>query len=88
MIRQLLVDDKGMVLIAVFGVPPFSHHDDAVRGWTTLLCASLCSIAGLKSTSSLSHHQEGIIAIFTFLTYCTIARLMYLFLQVHVLLFL
>ena len=31
-IRQLLVDDKGTVLIAVFGVPPFSHEDDALRG--------------------------------------------------------
>jgi hypothetical protein len=31
-IRQLLVDDKGTVLIGVFGVPPFSHEDDALRG--------------------------------------------------------
>jgi class 3 adenylate cyclase len=32
MIRQVLVDDKGTVLIAVFGAPPFSHMDDALRG--------------------------------------------------------
>jgi hypothetical protein len=31
-VRQFLVDDKGTVLIGVFGVPPFSHEDDAVRG--------------------------------------------------------
>ena len=31
-VRQLLVDDKGTVLIAVFGVPPLSHSDDASRG--------------------------------------------------------
>jgi class 3 adenylate cyclase len=32
MIRQFLVDDKGTVLIAAFGVPPLSHEDDPVRG--------------------------------------------------------
>lgn len=26
------VDDKGTVFIGVFGVPPFSHEDDSVRG--------------------------------------------------------
>lgn len=31
-VRQFLVDDKGTVLIGVFGVPPFSHEDDSVRG--------------------------------------------------------
>ena len=36
-IRQFLVDDKGTVLIAVFGVPPFSHDDDAERGVKTAL---------------------------------------------------
>lgn len=30
--RQFLHDEKGITLIAVFGVPPFSHQDDAVRG--------------------------------------------------------
>lgn len=30
-IRQLIVDDKGSVLIAAFGLPPFAHEDDAVR---------------------------------------------------------
>jgi len=32
MVRQFLVDDKGTVLIAAFGVPPFSHRDDPLRG--------------------------------------------------------
>lgn len=32
MVRQFIVDDKGTVLIAAFGVPPFGHEDDAVRG--------------------------------------------------------
>jgi hypothetical protein len=31
-IRQFLVDDKGAVLVAIFGVPPFVHEDDALRG--------------------------------------------------------
>eukprot|EP00808_Paulinella_micropora_P012952 g72044.t1 len=29
--RQFLADDKGTVLIVVFGVPPFAHEDDAFR---------------------------------------------------------
>jgi hypothetical protein len=32
MVRQFLADDKGTVLIAAFGLPPFSHDNDAVRG--------------------------------------------------------
>ena len=31
-IRQFIVDDKGVVLIAVFGLPPLVHEDDASRG--------------------------------------------------------
>jgi class 3 adenylate cyclase len=29
--HQFLVDDKGTVLVAAFGVPPFAHEDDAMR---------------------------------------------------------
>ena len=36
-IRQLLVDDKGCVCIAVFGLPPFCSEHDAVRGVTAAL---------------------------------------------------
>ena len=43
MIRQLLVDDKGTVLIAVFGVPPFSHSNDAERG----VCAAMAILEDL-----------------------------------------
>lgn len=32
MVRQFIVDDKGTVLIAAFGVPPFGHEDDPMRG--------------------------------------------------------
>ena len=32
MVRQFLADDKGIVLIAAFGVPPYSHIDGALRG--------------------------------------------------------
>jgi class 3 adenylate cyclase len=31
-LRQFIVDDKGTVLIAVFGMPTLSHEDDASRG--------------------------------------------------------
>jgi hypothetical protein len=30
-LRQILTDDKGTVIIAAFGAPPFSHVDDAKR---------------------------------------------------------
>jgi class 3 adenylate cyclase len=30
-VRQFLVDDKGSVLIAAFGLPPLSHEDDPLR---------------------------------------------------------
>ena len=29
---QVIQDDKGLILVAVFGVPPCSHDDDPVRG--------------------------------------------------------
>ncbi len=31
-INKLGADDKGSILIAAFGIPPFSHEDDAQRG--------------------------------------------------------
>lgn len=36
-VRQFLVDDKGTVLIAAFGLPPSSHEDDAVRAVRTAI---------------------------------------------------
>eukprot|EP00457_Paulinella_chromatophora_P000243 gb/GEZN01000243.1/.p1 GENE.gb/GEZN01000243.1/~~gb/GEZN01000243.1/.p1 ORF type:complete len:1712 (+),score=350.38 gb/GEZN01000243.1/:228-5363(+) len=35
--RQFLVDDKGTVLIVVFGVPPYAHEDDPYRALKTAL---------------------------------------------------
>eukprot|EP00456_Euglypha_rotunda_P043382 TRINITY_DN3397_c0_g1_i4.p1 TRINITY_DN3397_c0_g1~~TRINITY_DN3397_c0_g1_i4.p1 ORF type:complete len:119 (-),score=18.41 TRINITY_DN3397_c0_g1_i4:20-376(-) len=35
--RQFLVDDKGTVLIVVFGVPPYAHEDDPFRAVKTAL---------------------------------------------------
>ena len=37
MIPTFLVDDKGTILIATFGLPPFFHEDDAIRGLTAAL---------------------------------------------------
>jgi len=31
-VRQFIVDDKGVVLIAALGLPPLAHEDDAARG--------------------------------------------------------
>ena len=36
-VRQFMVDEKGMVLIAAFGLPPRVGHDDAVRGMRAAL---------------------------------------------------
>ncbi|MFP2925643.1 AAA family ATPase [Pyxidicoccus sp. 3LG] len=38
-VNQLLVDDKGMVLVAGFGLPTCAHEDDAVRAVRTALQA-------------------------------------------------
>jgi class 3 adenylate cyclase len=44
--RQFLVDDKGLMLIVVFGVPPYAHEDDAYRAIKTSLEIrdALCSV--------------------------------------------
>jgi class 3 adenylate cyclase/tetratricopeptide (TPR) repeat protein len=31
-LRQFVVDDKGTVLVAAFGLPPATHEDDVIRG--------------------------------------------------------
>jgi len=31
-LRKVMMDDKGLVAIAAFGLPPISHEDDSVRG--------------------------------------------------------
>eukprot|EP01119_Soliformovum_irregulare_P003319 TRINITY_DN1370_c0_g1_i1.p1 TRINITY_DN1370_c0_g1~~TRINITY_DN1370_c0_g1_i1.p1 ORF type:complete len:1601 (+),score=583.09 TRINITY_DN1370_c0_g1_i1:488-4804(+) len=36
-VRQFLIDDKGSVMIAGFGLPPRSHEDDAARAVLTAL---------------------------------------------------
>ena len=36
-IRQLVVDDKGCVCVAVFGLPPLANEDDAVRAVSAAL---------------------------------------------------
>ena len=48
-LNKFLRDDKGSTLIAVFGLPPLAHEDDAVRGILAALaiCARLIDL-GLK----------------------------------------
>ncbi|MFQ5613842.1 MAG: tetratricopeptide repeat protein, partial [Anaerolineae bacterium] len=46
LINKLAVDDKGTILIALFGAPPFAHEDDPVRA---LRCAlDLQAMAGAQ----------------------------------------
>jgi class 3 adenylate cyclase len=40
-LNKFLMDDKGSTLIAVFGLPPLAHEDDAVRG--VLSALAICS---------------------------------------------
>ncbi len=46
-LNKLSVDDKGSVLLALFGAPPFFHEDDEVR-------AAACALSLLKVAT---HHQ-------------------------------
>ncbi|WP_158623659.1 AAA family ATPase [Corallococcus llansteffanensis] len=46
---QLVVDDKGVVTVAAFGMPPLSHEDDAVRA-----CRSALRIHAALSQQGLS----------------------------------
>lgn len=46
------MDDKGSTLIVVFGLPPISHQDDAVR-------AILCSFA-IKENLSKNCYEDNI----------------------------
>jgi len=55
MIRQFLVDDKGTVLIAAFGVPPLSHEDDPVRG----IKGRVESLAECKIATQLTQQIVG-----------------------------
>jgi class 3 adenylate cyclase len=59
--RQFLVDDKGCVLIGMWGVPSFSHANNATRA---LRCASAL-MNGL-----LTLHLKGSIGITTGSIYC------------------
>eukprot|EP00808_Paulinella_micropora_P026542 g82296.t1 len=53
--RQFLVDDKGTVLIVVFGVPPYAHEDDAYRALKTALeIRELLEEAGVKHAIGLA----------------------------------
>jgi tetratricopeptide (TPR) repeat protein len=38
-LKQLIVDDKGLTLIAAFGLPPLAHEDDAARATKAALKA-------------------------------------------------
>jgi class 3 adenylate cyclase/tetratricopeptide (TPR) repeat protein len=38
-LKQVVVDDKGLTLIAIFGLPPLAHEDDATRAARTALKA-------------------------------------------------
>ena len=39
-IRQFHCDDKGALLLAFFGLPPYGHTDDAIRGVKAALAIS------------------------------------------------
>ena len=57
-VNQFLVDDKGPVLLAAFGLPPMAHEDDTVRGVMAALevQGALCQL-GLRSTVGIGTGQ-------------------------------
>jgi class 3 adenylate cyclase/tetratricopeptide (TPR) repeat protein len=60
-VRQFIMDDKGTVFIAAFGVPPLTHEDDPLRG----VHAALTIQSKLKDMG-----LESSIGIATGLTFC------------------
>ncbi|MBN1890721.1 MAG: AAA family ATPase [Thermoflexales bacterium] len=62
-IRQFIVDDKGATLIAVLGLPPLAHEDDAARG----------VLAGMEMSAELRRlGLRGAIGITTGQVFCGI----------------
>ncbi|MBA3532741.1 MAG: AAA family ATPase [Ardenticatenales bacterium] len=51
-VNQLLVDDKGTILVAAFGLPPRAHEDDAARAVQAAL-AIQASLSGLGLQSAI-----------------------------------
>ena len=51
-INKINVDDKGVTVLAVFGMPPYSHEDDPVRAVQTALMIRK-ELADLKVRSSI-----------------------------------
>ena len=49
---QFLMDDKGLVLLAVFGFPPLAHEDEAARGLRAAV-AIRTGLAGIQLASSI-----------------------------------
>ncbi len=60
-VRQFIMDDKGTVFIAAFGVPPLTHEDDPLRG----VQAALAMQAKLKELD-----LESSIGVATGLAFC------------------
>jgi class 3 adenylate cyclase len=54
-LKELTIDEKGTTLVAVFGVPPFSHENDPVRAMHAALAIRAdISAAGLTSGIGVS----------------------------------
>lgn len=51
-IRQFIIDDKGSVLIAAFGLPPLSHEDDPARATRAAMLIHK-NLKDMKITSSV-----------------------------------
>lgn len=62
-IRQFHCDDKGALLLAFFGLPPFGHTDDAIRGVKAALSISI-ELANLFPEKNYSFGvTTGVIAV-------------------------
>ena len=53
------MDDKGSTLLAVFGLPPLAHENDATRAVLSslLICEKLFDLGLLASVVSYTHYH-------------------------------
>lgn len=57
-ISQCLQDDKGTIVFVAFGLPPFSHADDPVRGVRTAIsCYRRLASAGVRCAAGIGTGQ-------------------------------
>jgi hypothetical protein len=70
-VNKLLIDDKGLLVLAVFGLPPMPHEDDPSRAVATgaLICKAVDRWQ-LKSTHSNGKISRAVVGVASGMVYC------------------